>query len=127
MEFGILPGILLHHSMSEYFGHHRARHNPGVSVTTVYQSYVDSCLYAIQDKIDQISNGTLTLDCYALPAPTSPRTDNNATGSPCLGFVNPANEELWRNAYTTFNDDQRFVFDEIDKAINNKTPTVFFC
>ena len=93
---------------------------------SIHPSHVDSCLYAIQDEIDQISNGTFTLDTYKLPAPVSPRTDNNATGSACLGFDNPANEQLWRNAYTTFNDDQRFVFDEIDYAINNKIPTVFF-
>ena len=121
----IETGILLHHSMSEDLRHHRITHNSDVSIP-IHPSHVDSCLYAIQDEIDQISNGTFTLDTYKLPAPVSPRTDNNATGSACLGFDNPANEQLWRNAYTTFNDDQRFVFDEIDYAINNKIPMVFF-
>ena len=81
------------------------------------------CLHALQGEISslRIRNGNSTLLTFGLPVPTTPHEHLSAEG-----FDLQALDTYWRDAYSSFNEDQLAVFNEIDAAVETKSNTVFF-
>ena len=74
-----------------------------------FEHSTDLCLYAIDDAIISISNGTASLANYGLPAPSIPRQHVNKALQHELDY-NPELEDLkWKQSYELFNTDQKTV------------------
>ena len=62
---------------------------------------------------------------HGLPEPKAPR---EIAVDPVLEINHAeaqAQETLWRDSYTSFNEDQRNVFDHIDRALQSRIASIF--
>ena len=122
-ELQLEDGSFLKHLMSEDFRLSRAHQQQHAVPFDDSDSH--QCLHFLQDEFLSMSNGGSNLHTFGLPLPTTPKHDlpNNTD---FFEFNVTEQDIVWRNAYRQFNDQQRAAFDQIDNAVHNKQPSIFF-
>ena len=114
-------GSFLKNLMSDDFRFLRSRQQANSCCLPMDETDIQMCLHALQDELFSISNGNTNLSTFGLPIPNIPcpqsASDNQSLQN---------NDNFWKEAYASFNEDQLAAFQEIDAAVEQKSNKIFF-